>query len=138
MILDRPATSTGGYTSAGGFAISGVLSGLPEGERNDAIFRFCCWLRRQFRDDWHFVLANAAMANARCVPPMSEQELRQCVESAFKQDHDALRSNALLWTQMINTSGGWDDSAAASDQRQLADVPHRGPATAQWRTWRSR
>ena len=109
MILDRPTSSTGGCTSAGGFAIFGVLSGLPEGERNDAIFRFCCWLRRQFRDDWHFVLTNAAMANARCIPPLDEAELHKCIDSAFKQDHDTLRSNALLWTQMINTSGGWDD-----------------------------
>jgi replicative DNA helicase len=109
MILDRPAVSSGGYTSAGGFDIACVLSGLPQGERNDAIFKFCCWLRRQYHDDWHFVLANADMANARCVPPMSQQEVRQCVESAFKQDHDTVRSNALLWTQTINTSGGWDD-----------------------------
>jgi len=104
-IVNRPAASTSGYTSAGGFDISRVLSGLPQGERNDAIFRFCCWLRRQYRDDRDFVIGNAIMANARCVPPMSEHELRQCVESAFKQDHDALRSNALLWAQMINTSG---------------------------------
>jgi len=41
MIISRPAASSGGYTSAGGFAIFDVLSGLPEGERNDAIFRFC-------------------------------------------------------------------------------------------------
>ena len=108
MIMNRPTGSTGVYTSAGGFDISCVLSGLPQGERNDAIFRFCCWLRRQYRNDRDFVIGNAIMANARCVPPMSEQELRQCVESAFKQDHDALRSNALLWTQIINTGSGWD------------------------------
>ena len=123
MILDRPTSSTGGYTSAGGFAIFGVLSGLPEGERNDAIFRFCCWLRRQYHDDWHFVLANADMANARCVPPMSDQELRQCVESAFKQDHDTVRSNALLWTQMINTSGGWDDPLPLVTNENLPAFP---------------
>jgi Protein of unknown function (DUF3987)/Bifunctional DNA primase/polymerase, N-terminal/Primase C terminal 1 (PriCT-1) len=115
--------NTGGYTSAGGFDISGILSGLPMGERNNAIFRFCCWLRRQYRDDRDFVIGNATMANARCVPPMSEQELRQCVESAFKQDHDALRGNALLWAQMINTSGGWDDPLPLVTNDNLPTFP---------------
>jgi hypothetical protein len=123
MIISKPAGSTGGYTSAGGFDISGVLSGLPEGERNDAIFRFCCWLRRQYRDDWDFVIGSATMANARCVPPMSEQELRQCVDSAFKQDHDALRRNALLWAQTINTSGGWDDPLPLVTNDNLPPFP---------------
>ncbi len=81
---DMSQAKTGDYTSAGGFDISGVLSGLPQGERNNTIFRFCCWLRRQYRDDWDFVVGNAIMANARCIPPLDEAELRQCVDSAFK------------------------------------------------------
>jgi len=84
LIINRPTASTGGYTSGGGFDISHVLSGLPEGERNDAIFRFCCWLRRQYRDDREFVIGNAIMANARCIPPLDEAELRRCVDSAFQ------------------------------------------------------
>ena len=69
---DMSQAKTGDYTSAGRFDISGVLSGLPQGERNNTIFRFCCWLRRQYRDDWDFVVGNTIMANARCIPPLDE------------------------------------------------------------------
>ena len=69
------------------------------------------------------MISNATMANARCVPSLDEAELRQCVESAFKQDHDALRSNALLWSQMINTSGGWDDPLPLVTNDNLPTFP---------------
>ena len=96
---------------------------LLEGERNDAIFRLCCSLRRYYRDDPEFVLANAAMANIRCVPPMSDQELHQCVESAFKQDHDTLSREASVWVEMLNASEGWEHPIPLHSATNLPPFP---------------
>jgi hypothetical protein len=123
MIMNRPTVSTGGYTSAGGFDISRVLSGLPMGERNDAIFRFCCWLRRQFRDDRDFVVDNAGRANARCAPPLDEAELHQCVESAFKQDHGTLSREANAWVKMLNAGEGWEEPIPLHSPAKLPPFP---------------
>ena len=49
----------------------------------------------QLRDHYETVVLNAQRANSRCDSPMDEDEVRQFVESAFKQDHDILRANAI-------------------------------------------
>jgi putative DNA primase/helicase len=67
---------------------SEILQGVPEGERDDVLFREACRLRRQLGDDGRSAVEILILEAARnCSPPFPEAEALRKVEQAFKQDH---------------------------------------------------
>jgi len=62
-----------------------VLRGVPEGNRNDAIFRYAASLRAR---GVHRVEAEVLVLTAarNCTPPMDEKEALRCLESAWRYD----------------------------------------------------
>jgi len=85
MLLRPSAASTG---SSGLADIDDILKGVPEGERDETLFRTACSLRRKLGDgakDAVMLLILRAAAN--CDPPFPEAEARIKVESAWKMDH---------------------------------------------------
>jgi putative DNA primase/helicase len=65
-----------------------TLTPIPEGQRNETLFRKTCQLRRQLRDDRLAVEASIRAYNAAlCVPPLEEYDLQKLINSAFTQDH---------------------------------------------------
>lgn len=65
---------------------SDLLRGVPQGERDNTLFRFACKLRRQLKDrDAVKILVLEAARN--CDPPFPEEQALQKIEQAFKQDH---------------------------------------------------
>jgi hypothetical protein len=61
-----------------------ILEGLPEGERDDALFRLACKLRRTDvpREMTERLILEAA---AKCSPPFSEREALEKVASAYRR-----------------------------------------------------
>jgi len=60
-----------------------VLSGVPEGQRNVALFRYACQLRRrglQFEEARVLILEAAR----NCSPPLDKIEALRCLENAWK------------------------------------------------------
>lgn len=65
-----------------------ILKGIPEGRRDDVLFRACCRWRRQLGDNSRSAVETLALAAARaCSPPFPDHLALKCVDSAFKQDH---------------------------------------------------
>lgn len=65
-----------------------LLSGVPEGSRDDTIFRLACRWRRQLGDNRQAVTVLVLEAARQCDPPFSEREALVKVDQAFKQDHE--------------------------------------------------
>jgi putative DNA primase/helicase len=88
MIMSKPASSGGGMTGDLG-STSDILMGVPEGERDDVLFRFACRLRRQVGDDGRRIVELAVLeAAARCSPPFPPEQALRKVAQAWAQDHD--------------------------------------------------
>jgi hypothetical protein len=88
MILDRPDASTSGGFGSDLASTADILMGVPEGERDDTLFRWACRLRRQVGDGGRRIVELAVLdAAARCTPPFPPQEALRKVESAWQQDH---------------------------------------------------
>jgi putative DNA primase/helicase len=87
MILDRPAASSNGMS--GDLADTAtILQGVPEGERDDTLFRWACRLRRQVGDDGRRIVELAVLdAAANCVPPFPPDQALRKVDQAWAQDH---------------------------------------------------
>jgi putative DNA primase/helicase len=66
---------------------SDVLRGVPEGQRDDTLFAFACYLRRKLDDQRALVEPLVVEAAKNCDPPFSEEEALKKVDQAFKQDH---------------------------------------------------
>jgi putative DNA primase/helicase len=67
---------------------SDILAGIPEGKRDDHLFRAACRLRRQLGDNERPLIAKIiADAAANAVPPFDHDEAMRKVDQAFKQDH---------------------------------------------------
>ena len=64
-----------------------ILKGVPEGKRDDTLFKACCRWRRQLGDNRAAVETLALTAARACDPPFPDDQALKCVESAFKQDH---------------------------------------------------
>lgn len=111
-----------GSTTGNGFDLSDVLQGVPEGERDVTMFRYACKLRRQFNDDREIVTINALLLNARCDPPMDEAQVRKCVDSAFKQDHDDAAEAARLWDQLTRGVTTQDDELAIAERTRQVRI----------------
>lgn len=66
-----------------------ILNGVPEGQRDETLFRWACRLRRQHENDvdegYGLVLHLVLEAAKNCGFP--ENEARRKVEQAYKQDH---------------------------------------------------
>lgn len=77
----------GSSTSTSKVKWSEVLSGLPEGERDNGLFAFACYLRRKLDDERVLVEPLVLEAARNCDPPFSEKEALVKVDQAFKQDH---------------------------------------------------
>lgn len=77
-------------STAGDFdlaATDDILKGVPEGQRDDTLFRVACRWRRQLGDNKGAVITLALQAARACDPPFPDDQAIKCVESAFKQDH---------------------------------------------------
>jgi hypothetical protein len=87
MILERSKSAGGGFS--GDLADTAtILQGVPEGERDDTLFRWACRLRRQLGDDGRRIVELAVLdAASRCTPPFPPQEALRKVEQAWQQDH---------------------------------------------------
>lgn len=69
-------------------SIDKLLEGIPEGERDNTIFKWACKYRRKNGENSRSgALALAYIAASRCVPPFPREEVEKCVNSAWKQDH---------------------------------------------------
>ena len=69
MIMNRPASSAGGLSDDLA-STADILNGMPEGERDDVLFRWACRLRRQVGDDGRRIVELAVLdVAARCIPP---------------------------------------------------------------------
>lgn len=69
-----------------------ILEGVPEGQRDDTLFKWACRLRRLHssdRDGGRAVVTQLVLtAAANCTPPFPRAQALVKVEQAFKQDHD--------------------------------------------------
>lgn len=59
---------------------------IKSGTRNETIFRFACMMQAKGASDNTVFAATMAENNARCVPPLSESEVRTIVKSAFQYE----------------------------------------------------
>lgn len=61
-----------------------ILNGVPEGQRNDRLFRYACRLRRQamVQEEAEVLILEAAR---NCTPPFDPDEALGCVESAYSR-----------------------------------------------------
>jgi hypothetical protein len=68
-----------------------ILDGIPEGQRDDVLFRWACQLRRRHESEpdggRRIVTMLVLEAAAHCTPPFPEADARVKVEQAFRQDH---------------------------------------------------
>jgi putative DNA primase/helicase len=88
-IINKTGSRNPAPTDADITDLAGIFEGIPEGKRDDTLFRFACRLRRQHSGDSDggrvavtlLVMAAAQKAN------FPQEEALKCIESAFKQDH---------------------------------------------------
>jgi replicative DNA helicase len=71
--------------------LSDVLSGAPEGKRDDLLFRYACRLRSQHGTDADggrkAVTLLVLAAASQCTPPFPQGQAIAKVEQAYRQDH---------------------------------------------------
>ena len=80
---DKASTPHGSLPKTG----DALLNGIPEGQRDNELFRLCCRWRRQLGDDRAAVETLALKAAESCTPPFPRVEALAKVEQAFKMDH---------------------------------------------------
>ena len=86
MIMSRPSASNGSSSDLASTA--DILNGVPEGERDDTLFRWACRLRRQLGDGARRIVELAVLdAAANCSPPFSPDQALRKVDQAWRQDH---------------------------------------------------
>jgi Bifunctional DNA primase/polymerase, N-terminal/Primase C terminal 1 (PriCT-1) len=61
-----------------------TLGVIPEGRRNDMLFRFACSLRRQGKTETEIGEELAAVNHRQCEKPLSQSEVEQLVASALR------------------------------------------------------
>jgi putative DNA primase/helicase len=96
------------------------LQGVPEGERNETIFRWACSFRRRYGDGSKSLCWLAIQqAAASCSPPYPEDEARRCLESAWEQDH----SDEERPLRMLGIGAGeLHDRSDLGNAKRLADT----------------
>ena len=88
-IINKAGGAAGTVDQADITNVAGIFDGIPEGKRDDTLFRWASRLRRQHETDSDggraavtlLVMAAAQKAN------FPKEEAVKCIESAFKQDH---------------------------------------------------
>ena len=86
------STSSAPNGSAPRLDVDRVLAGVPEGERNETLFRYASSLRARgvLRSEAEALMLQAS---ARCSPPFPQHEALACLDSAWKyQDGPTLFS----------------------------------------------
>ena len=112
-VLQTASTSTaGGSTLGGDRDVSDVINGVPEGDRDRALFAAACRWRRLGLSRGE-VEAMATLAASRCSPPFPIEQAMVKVEQAFKQDH-----TSDLTPEQI----AWADGAAKAKPASLLDA----------------
>ncbi len=81
-------------------ATDDVLAGVPEGKRDDILFKAACRWRRQLGDNRKAVETLALAAARACLPPFPDDQAIKCVESAFRQDHRDDDDVATEWARL--------------------------------------
>lgn len=89
-------------TPVGATEASGWLGGVPEGGRDDYLFRTACAARRKVGDDYDAVLALTQVANQRNDPPMASDEVEAKVRQAFKQEHEGVPPELQAWAEKVD------------------------------------
>jgi hypothetical protein len=104
--LVRTSSSAGAGWSRGDLPdTSEILKGVPEGQRDDTLFRLACRIRRHLGDESRDIAEFAILKAARnCSPPFPDDEALRKGEQAWKQDHtdrvpDQLIRLARSWTE---------------------------------------
>lgn len=92
---------TGGSTNVGRFDLADAIAGLPEGQRDDGLFRAACVLRNRFNDDRGLVETVVLALAARCSPPFPHAQAMRKVEQAFAQERQELPPELIAWATGI-------------------------------------
>jgi hypothetical protein len=104
-----------------------VLTGVAEGKRDDAVFRYACRLRTRniSKDEALVLVLNAARS---CSPPFDERVARDKVERAWKypSGSEALEIGLALPAKCLHDPGAPFEPAALDALRQLKE---RDPAS---------
>jgi hypothetical protein len=75
-----PGSQEGGFGGCGGLTAEATI---PEGRRNETLFRIACQLRCQGRTAEE-ILTAIRVESRRCVPPLSETEVSRIAQSASR------------------------------------------------------
>ena len=78
---------SGGSIDAETTSAIDALAGVPEGGRDDALFKLACSLHRKLNGDREIIELAVLKAASRCTPPFPPEEALRKVDQAFKQDH---------------------------------------------------
>ncbi len=98
-------SSVGSSISGGDLDLVEVLNGVPEGHRDETLFRAACAYRNQLGDNRTAVEVLIKYAAANCSPPFPEADALRKVEQAFLQD----RYEVADW--MVAVVRGWVEEA---------------------------
>jgi putative DNA primase/helicase len=86
LILNAPKSARGGGLGGGLGSTADILNGVPEGERDDRLFRLACRIRRQ-TDSYRLTQLAVFDAAANCSPPFPMDQAQRKVDQAWAQDH---------------------------------------------------
>lgn len=100
-----------------------VLTGVPEGKRDDAVFRYACRLRSSARVSKEEALVLVLNAARSCTPPFPEQAARDKVERAWRYPSggEALEICLALPGKCIGDPGAPFEPAALDALRVVRD-----------------
>lgn len=86
---------------SGQFDFARVLSGLPEGNRDDGLFRAACLLRNRLDNDRGLVETTVLELAARCSPPFDREDALRKVDQAFMMEREQLAPGLVEWAQNV-------------------------------------
>lgn len=88
-IIKSKASSFGDHSSSETHIVSGI-SGVPEGQRNDSVFRYAASLRSKGtpREEAEVSVLYKAL---NCHPPLPEDEALRCLDSAYQYEPGTVR-----------------------------------------------
>lgn len=85
-VLESIGSNRSGIES-GVRSIAEMMAGVPEGQRDDELYRQACSLRRKFDDNRELIEIVILEWAKRCDPPFPPDEALRKVDQAFKADH---------------------------------------------------
>jgi hypothetical protein len=90
------------------FDVERAISGVPEGERNDTIYRLACSLRTRdlpYKEAHAIVMAAAA----RCIPPLDEAEAADIIDRVYRTYPPGKSWNFTKIIHSVSESTEWPD-----------------------------